>query len=134
VSKGARRHRTIRIVLVTAAAATFVAGAGGCSRSRQDTVYCVDESNRVVPDTHCDDDYRRGGYGGYYYWHNTGRYNYPPGTIVSGGQRVRTTDSDGRARLGMSRSGTVGSGTVSRGGIGKGSSTSNGSAGKSSGG
>src|SRR2546429_3034790 len=113
----------MRLALVSAAAAAFAVTGTGCSPSRSDdSVYCVDQNRRVVEDRYCDDDYPYGGSGrGYYYWHTPGRRSYSTGSVVSGGDLIRTDDAAARSRYGLPGSGHVASGAVSRGGIGGGS-------------
>lgn len=110
----------MQIALVTAAAAAFATTAAGCSFFSDDeiTVYCVDEDDRVVDEYLCDDDPD----GRYHIWHSSGRHHYPRGSVVSGGQKIRSGDADARAAIGLPRTGSFASGTIARGGIGKGSS------------
>jgi hypothetical protein len=110
----------MRIALVSAAAAAFTVSAAGCSRSpSQDSVYCVDQNRRVVDDRYCDDGYPGGGSRyGYFLWHRAGSYRYGLGSIVAGGNLIRTDDRSGRTRIGVPGSGRVSSGVISRGGIG----------------
>ena len=121
-----RQHRSkaIHLILVSAATATFALSGAACSsgREEEDSVYCVDENGQVVDDHYCDNNRpHRGSMHGYYLWHRSGRYIYSRGDYVSGGERVRTDDAAGRARIGVSRHGPVNSGVVTRGGVGKGS-------------
>jgi len=120
MSRGATRRGAMRIALVSTAAAAFAVSGAACSRSSpQDTVYCVDKNKRVVSDSYCDDRRSGGGSGnGYYLWHRKGRHSYSQGSVVSGGEVVRTDDAAGRSRLGLSATGPVTSGPIARGGIG----------------
>jgi hypothetical protein len=118
----------MRIALVTAAAAAFTATGAGCSTGRsEDTVYCVDQNRRVVDDRYCDDNHPGGGSAhGYYLWHSPGRHYYSPGSVVSGGNLIRTDDTAGRSRVGLPSTGHVYSGAFTRGGFGSGTSHSSG--------
>ena len=131
MNRASARRGAMRIALVSAAAAAFAVSGAACSRSSpEDTVYCVDQNRRVVDDDYCDDGNSRGGSShGYYLWHRSGRYSHPKGTVVSGGELVRTDDAAGRSRLGMTSTGHVNSGPIARGGIGGGGGDGHGSSG-----
>jgi hypothetical protein len=67
-----------------------------------DTAYCVDQSDRIVENQHCDDDAFNGG--GSYFWYYGGRAGsggrFVPGTRISGGDRVAASNVAENARRG----------------------------------
>lgn len=114
------RSKAVKLTVVPIVAAAFLAGCG--EEEEQETAYCVDETETVVDNSRCDDEYDRGsGGGGGFIWFFAGASlgrGFGPGSRVSGlpGDRVRASDRASLARRGgfgsSARSGGVGRGTA----------------------
>ena len=91
-----RRSRDVALVAVPVLALAF----GACG-GNNDSAYCVDKSDRIVENQRCDDDTYNGG--GSYFWYYGGSAangRFIPGTRVSGGDRVSTSNVSENARRG----------------------------------
>ncbi len=108
--------RRLSLGLIPLIAAGFLAGCG------EENAYCVDNAGTVVGNEECDDDYRTGYYGGYY-WAFTGNRSYGRGDTVSpSAQQIaaanRSALSD-KGGFGSSKASSSGTGrTISGGGFG----------------
>jgi hypothetical protein len=92
-----RRHRSRDVALVAVPVLAFAFGACGGN----DNAYCVDKSDRIVENRYCDDDAFNGG--GSFFWYYGGRGSgghFVPGTRLSGGDRVSTSNVAENARRG----------------------------------
>src|SRR3954447_19287909 len=82
-----------------------------------DNAYCVDQSDRIVENRYCDDDSVHGG--GAFFWYYGGRAagggRFVPGTRLSGGDRVSTSNVAENAR----RGGFGSSGRTASSGVGR---------------
>ena len=90
-----RRSRDVALVAVPVLALAF----GACGDD--DTAYCVDQSDRIVENRYCDNDAFTGG--GSYFWYYGGRAGggrFVPGTRLTGGDRVSTSNIAENARRG----------------------------------
>jgi hypothetical protein len=107
VSQGHRRRsRDVALVVVPVLAAAF-AGCGG----NNDSAYCVDKNDRIVENRSCDS----ANNGGFFWYYGAGGSRFTPGTRLTGGDRVVSTDIATNARRGG-----FGSGSSSRsGGVGR---------------
>jgi hypothetical protein len=105
------RSRDVALVAVPVLAFAFTACGGN------DNAYCVDRNDRIVENRYCDDDTFSGG--GSYFWyyggHVGGGGRFVPGTRISGGDRVSTSNVAENAR----RGGFGSSSRSSSGGIGR---------------
>jgi len=66
-----------------------------------DSAYCVDQNDQIVENRYCDDDSFNGG--GAFFWYYGGRAaggHFAPGTKISGGDRVSTSNIAENARRG----------------------------------
>ena len=91
-----RRSRAVPLVAVPVLALAFTACGGN-----NDNAYCVDKSDRIVENRYCDDDSFNGG--GAFFWYYGGRAaggRFLPGTKISGGDRVSTSNIAENARRG----------------------------------
>ncbi len=105
-----RRSRDVALVAVPILALAF-AGCGG----DDDTAYCVDQNDQLVENRYCDDDESRGG--GAFFWYYGGSLaggRAVPGTRLSGGDRVSTSNVAENARRGG-----FGSRSTSASGVGR---------------
>ena len=107
------RSRNVALAAVPVLAFAFTA-CGGNS-----TAYCVDRSDRIVANRYCDDTAFNGtpGYYWYYGGHASGNH-FLPGTHITGGDRVSSTNISENVRRGgfgssSGRSGASGVGRVS---------------------
>ena len=109
-----RRSRDVALVAVPILALAF-AGCGG----DDETAYCVDENDQIVENRYCDDDQARGG--GAFFWYYGGSLagRAIPGTRISGGDRVSTSNVAENARRGG-----FGSRSTSASGVGRVASSS----------
>ncbi len=134
-------NRTVQAfttVVLTSAAAGFLAGCGTETEAEEQQVYCADEQGRVVDEDYCDDGYRGGG--SYFFFVGSfGGNSYRagdriPGRYLSGGvTRISPGDTAARQRAGLPGSGKVTGGTRVSGGIGSGTGgAGNGSTGRGS--
>jgi hypothetical protein len=94
-----RRSKAVRLAAVPLIAAAFLAGCG--EDEDEEVAYCVNADNEVVDDDFCDQD--RGGTGGFFIFYGGlplrgGRVG--PGTVLTGGSRVPSTDRGAVARRG----------------------------------
>jgi hypothetical protein len=106
-----RRSKAVRLAAVPLIAAAFVAG---CGDDEEEVAYCVNAENEVVDDDFCDED--RGGTSGFFILY--GAYalrggTIGRGTVLTGGDRVPSTD-----RAAVARRGGFGAG-ASAGGVGR---------------
>ncbi len=112
-----RRSKAVRLAAVPLIAAAFLAG---CGDDDEETAYCVNAENEVVDDDFCDQD--RGGGAGFFIFYGGSAFRGGPigrGTVLTGGQRIPSTDRAAVARRGGFGSGSSSSGvgrTVNRGG------------------
>ncbi len=107
-----RRSRAVRLAVVPLIAAAFVAGCG----EDEEVAYCVNAENEVVDDDFCDDD--RGGTSGFFIFYGGSALRGGPigrGTVLTGGERISSTD---RARVAR-RGGFGSSGSSASGGVGR---------------
>ena len=92
-----RRSRDVALVAVPVLALAF----GACGGD-DDNAYCVDQSDRIVENRYCDDDTLNGG--GAFFWYYGGRVasgaRFAPGTRLTGGDRVSTSNVAETARRG----------------------------------
>lgn len=100
-----RRSRDVALVAVPVLAAAF-AGCGG----NNDNAYCVDRNDRITENRNCDS----ANNGGYFWYYGGGGNRFSPGTRLTGGDRVVSTDIAENARRGG-----FGSGSSTRGGVGR---------------
>jgi hypothetical protein len=102
-----RRHRSRDVALVAVPVLAFAFTACGGN----DTAYCVDRNDRIVQNRYCDNDAFSGGPGAYYWYYggHAGGGRYVPGTRLTGGDRVSSTNIAENVRRG-------GFGSSSRGG------------------
>jgi hypothetical protein len=101
VSQRRRRSRDVALVAVPVLAVAFT-GCGG-----NDNAYCVDQSDRIVENRLCDDDTAHGG--GAFFWYyggSAGNGRFVPGTRLTGGDRVSTSNIAENARRGGFGSGS----------------------------
>ncbi len=93
-----RRHRSRDVALVAVPILAFAFSACGGN----DDAYCVDQSDRIVENQKCDDAAYRGG--GSYFWYYGGHVGsngrFVPGTKLSGGDKVSTSNIAENARRG----------------------------------
>ncbi len=88
-----RRSRDVALVAVPGLAIAFT-GCGG-----DETAYCVDKSDRIVENRSCDND----GLSGTYFWYYGGRAvggAFAPGSRITGGDKVSTSNIAENARRG----------------------------------
>jgi hypothetical protein len=115
-----RRHRSRDVALVAVPVLAFAFGACGGN----DNAYCVDKSDRIVENRYCDDDASHGG--GAFFWYYGGHVGsggrFAPGTRITGGDRVSTSNIAENAR----RGGFGSSGRSSASGVGRAASHSGG--------
>ncbi len=106
-----RRSRAVPLVAVPVLALAFTACGGN-----NDNAYCVDKSDRIVENRNCDDDSFNGGGAFFWYYGGHGVGNrYVPGTKLSGGDRVSTSNIAENAR----RGGFGSSGSSKASGVGR---------------
>jgi hypothetical protein len=98
-----KRSRSVKLVVVPLLAAAFLAG---CGNEEKETAYCVDESNRVTDNEHCDRANNPG-----FFWFFAGP-GLGRGSFAGAGERINSTDKAALARRGgfgaSARSGGVG--------------------------
>jgi hypothetical protein len=128
-SRGNRVKAAVGTVTLTSAAMGFLTGCGGGGDNEAREVYCVDEQDKVVDDSQCEEAERHGGFvGGLPFFFLLGGFG---GNRYSVGQRIPTqytgaatrmnpSDSAARARNGLPSTGKVASGTRISGGLGSG--------------
>lgn len=115
------RSASVKLSVVPIVAAAFLAG---CGEDEEETAYCVDANETVVDNSQCDDEYDRGGGGGFIWFFAGAGRGFGPGSRVTGvpGDRVRASDRAALARRGgfgsRARSSGVGRGSGSSGGSG----------------
>jgi hypothetical protein len=100
-----RRSRAVPIATLSAIALAF----GACGSDEEETAYCVDEENRVVDNSECDERYHGGTHGGFFWLFLAG--NRFGGRTPTPGQRLPT---DGAERVRANDRSTL----QSRGGFG----------------
>lgn len=105
MSQRRRRSRDVALVVVPVLAAAF-AGCGG----NNDSAYCVDKNDRIVENRNCDSHNN----GGFFWYYGGGGNRFTPGTRLSGGERVVSTDVAENARRGG-----FGNGATGRSGVGR---------------
>ena len=97
-----KRSKSVTLAVVPLLAAAFLAGCGG----EEETAYCVDQSNRVTDNVHCD----RANNPGFFWFF--GAAGLGRGSIAPPGERINSTDRAALARRGgfgsSARSGGVG--------------------------
>src|SRR4051812_36643060 len=107
----------------------FLAACGDGNDNEAREVYCVDQQDKVVDDSQCEEAERHGGFvGGLPFFFLLGgfggnRYGggqTSPRQFTSAATRVNPSDSSARSRSGLPTTGKVASGTRITGGIGKG--------------
>ena len=116
-----RRSRAVPIATLSAIAIAF----GACGDDEEETAYCVDENDVVVENEECDERYRSGTHGGFFWLflgsNRLGGRRPAPGQRLpsDGAERVRANDRatlQSKGGFGSSaRGGGVGR-TVSAGG------------------
>lgn len=121
-------RRPTAIVGLTALAFSSATACGDDPEPDQ-VAYCVDESNTVVDDDYCDDDYDgRGGGGFFFLAYGVGfPRGAPVGTRLSGGSRISARDTAARAAAGLPSTGRVVNGST--GGFGTRAGTTGGAGG-----
>jgi hypothetical protein len=105
------RSRAVPLMAVPILAVAFVSCGGD-----DETAYCVDQNDQIVENQYCDDDERGGG--GAFFWYYGGLASggrYVPGTRLTGGDRVSTSNVAENAR----RGGFGSRSSANPGGVGK---------------
>ena len=99
------RHRSRNVSLVALPVLALAFAACG----EDETAYCVDQSDRIVENRYCDENAVRANNGGGgaailpFFWYYGGRAaggRFVPGTKISGGDRVSTSNIAENARRG----------------------------------
>lgn len=100
-----KRSKSVNLVVVPLLAAAFLSGCGG----EKETAYCVDESNRVTDNEHCD---RANNPGFFWFFGGPGLGR---GSLAGSGDRINSTDTAALAKRGgfgsSARSGGIGRAT-----------------------
>jgi hypothetical protein len=127
-SRGNRVRAAVGTVTLTSAAMGFLTGCGGGENEARE-VYCVDQQDKVVDDSQCEEAERHGGFvGGLPFFFLLGgfggnRYSVGqqiPAQYTGAATRMNPSDSAARARNGLPGTGKVASGTRISGGLGSG--------------
>ncbi|HEX6023369.1 MAG TPA: hypothetical protein VFZ00_15340 [Solirubrobacter sp.] len=90
-----RRSRDVALAAVPVLALAFASCAGD-----EETAYCVDQNDQIVENRYCDEDTARGGGAFFWYYGGTLAGRAVPGTKVSGGDRVSTSNISENVRRG----------------------------------
>ncbi len=85
-----KRSKSVSLAVVPLIAAAFLSGCGG----EDETAYCVDESNRVTENRHCES----GTNGGFFWFF--GAAGLGRGSLAGAGDRINSTDKAALARRG----------------------------------